>query len=115
MKDRVDEAWQSIKAGLIRGVSIGYLVLQGGVERLKNGARKLTKTEICELSLVTIPRNRSASIRLIKAQAKLQETRTMTHTTTEHVSAFENKRAALAARMIEIMQTAAADGETLGS
>ena len=82
LKTRVDEAWQSIKAGVITGVSIGYRILEGGLERLKNGTRRITKSEICELSLVTIPANASASILTVKSLAKgpamtIQEQTTM--------------------------------------
>lgn len=45
LKDRVDEAWQSIKAGVITGVSIGHRILENGVEYLKTGGRRLLKTE----------------------------------------------------------------------
>jgi len=115
LKDRVDEAWQSIKAGILTGVSIGYRILGDGVEYLKDGARKLTRTEICELSLVTIPANASASILLVKSLAATphRKDRAMKLTTAEHVTALENKRAALTGRMAEIMETAAADASTL--
>ena len=115
LKDRVDEAWQSIKAGVITGVSIGYRLIDGATERLKSGGLKLLKTEIFELSLVTIPANAQASILLVKSLdgPRLKEKPAMKQTTTEHVSALENKRAALAARMVEIMQTAADEGVTL--
>ena len=68
VRDRVDEAWHSIKAGLLRGVSIGFRVLRGGAERLKGGAGFLLKQiEVCELSLVTIPSNVDATITAIKS------------------------------------------------
>ena len=67
LRDRVNEAWHSIKAGLMHGVSIGFRLIDDAVERLPGGGLKLLKTEILELSLVTIPANASASIRTIKA------------------------------------------------
>ena len=96
LKARVDEAWQSIKAGLITGVSIGYRILGDGVEYLKGGGRRLRSTEICELSLVTIPSNANATILLVKslAQPARKERSPMKQTATDHVSALENKRAA---------------------
>jgi len=69
LKSRVDEAWQSIKAGLITGVSIGTRHLTKGIERLKSGATLIRATEICELSLVTIPANTSATILTVKSLA----------------------------------------------
>lgn len=113
LKTRTDEAWQSIKAGIITGVSIGHRVLADGYERLKSGARKLTKTEVCELSLVTIPANATASILLVKSLATPKRTPVMKQTATDHVEALENKRAALAARLGDIMTTAAEDAATL--
>ena len=61
----VDMAWQSVKAKLVRGVSIGFRAL--GYEPLESGGLKFTETEIYELSLVTIPANASATIQTIKA------------------------------------------------
>jgi HK97 family phage major capsid protein/HK97 family phage prohead protease len=112
-KDRVDEAWHSIKAGVITGVSIGHRILANGVEYLQNGTRKLTKTEICELSLVTIPANANASILLVKSLAAPKRTAMNKTTAADHVTALENKRAALAARLNDIMSTAADDSATL--
>jgi hypothetical protein len=37
VRDRVNEAWHSIKAGLITGVSIGFRPLADGVAFLKSG------------------------------------------------------------------------------
>jgi len=65
LKDLVDMAWQSVKAKLVRGVSIGFRAL--GYEPLEGGGLKFTETEIYELSLVTIPANASATIQTIKA------------------------------------------------
>jgi HK97 family phage major capsid protein/HK97 family phage prohead protease len=117
LKDRVDEAWQSIKAGLLTGVSIGFRILEDGVEYLKSGGRRLRATEICELSLVTIPANANATILTVKSLAapppRKERPAMATTTTTEHVTNLENKRAALLGRMTDIMDTAAADASTL--
>ena len=67
LKDRVDEAWQSIKAGLITAVSIGFRPLVDGVERIKGGGIKFLKTEVYELSLVTVPACSGAIFQAIKS------------------------------------------------
>ena len=115
LKTRVDEAWQSVKAGLMTGVSIGHAAAIGAMETLKSGARRLKKTEICELSLVTVPANKRASILLVKslAQPRIKETPVMKQTTAEQISAFENKRAANAARLVTLMEAAADASVTL--
>lgn len=64
LKDRLDEAWQSIKAGLVRGVSIGFMPLK--VQPTATGVQ-FTEWEWFELSAVTIPANAEASIATIKA------------------------------------------------
>lgn len=63
LKDRVDEAWQSVKAGLIKAVSIGFNALE--YLEIKTGLR-FTKWEWYELSLVTVPANVEATITAIK-------------------------------------------------
>jgi len=61
----IDEAWALIKAGLIRGLSIGWRPLASPV--LKDGAVHYKSWEWLELSAVTIPANQSATILSIKS------------------------------------------------
>ncbi len=67
LKDRIDEAVQSIKYRLVAAVSIGFRALEGGVERMKSGGLRFKEWEWMELSLVTIPANADASITSIKS------------------------------------------------
>lgn len=67
LRDRVDEAWQSVKAGLIKAVSIGFRAVEDGIEPLKTGGLRFTKSEILELSLVTIPANAGATIDYVRS------------------------------------------------
>lgn len=66
LKDRLDEAWQSIKYGLVRGMSIGFRALE--TARIENswGAHFL-KWDWFELSAVTVPANVEATIQTIKS------------------------------------------------
>ena len=127
LRDRVDEAWHSIKAGLMTGVSIGFRPLADGVKALPSGGMHIQRSEICELSLVTVPANIETTIQSIKSydlaasghhapgvSGSPRKPRLMAkQTTAEHISALENKRAALTGRLSEIMEGAAADGATL--
>jgi HK97 family phage prohead protease len=66
LKDRLDTVWQEIKAGLVRGLSIGFRSTE--FEPIADtGGLRFLKSEIYELSLVTIPANASASISVIKS------------------------------------------------
>lgn len=65
LKDLVDMAWQSVKAKLVRGVSIGFRALKYAY--MDTGGVLFSETEIMELSLVTVPANASATIQSIKA------------------------------------------------
>jgi HK97 family phage prohead protease len=65
VKDRLDEAWQSVKAKLIRGVSIGFRPLEYSF--LDGGGIRFSEWEWMELSLVAIPANADASINSIKS------------------------------------------------
>ena len=132
LRDRVEEAWQSIKAGLLAGVSIGFRSIE---EAWMNDAAafRFLKTEVLELSLVTIPANASATIATIKsldsaalgrrspspgvagALPIVQASRGALHMKTlpEQISSFEATRAARVARQTELMNTAAETGVTL--
>lgn len=128
LRDRTDEAWQSIKAFLIRGVSIGYRAFTRDVEPIKGGGLRFPKTEIMELSLVTVPANVEATIHTIKQFAasgdhlsRVVEPLPVVRapkgatpmTITEQIKQFETTRTAKAARQTELMTAAAAENVTL--
>lgn len=65
LKDRLQLAWDSMKTGLVRAVSIGFRDLSHEV--MKDGGWKFTEWEWLELSAVTIPANAEAAITTIKS------------------------------------------------
>lgn len=71
LKERLDEAWQSVKHGLVRGLSIGFMPMKDGAEPLNPkepwGAQRFTAWDWMELSAVTIPANADASIQTVKS------------------------------------------------
>jgi HK97 family phage major capsid protein/HK97 family phage prohead protease len=67
LRDRIEEAWQSIRAGFLKGVSIGYRAVPDWIKPLATGGYHFTRAEVVELSLVTVPANPSATITGIKA------------------------------------------------
>ena len=129
----IDEAWALIKEGLIRGLSIGFRSLEESWDKTLNGYRYL-RTEIMELSAVTIPANAEASITSIKSiscdelaalgkeqsrteldkshlpgvSGKMTRNNSMPKTTGEQIAAFEATRSANEARL-EAIRTKAAD------
>jgi HK97 family phage major capsid protein/HK97 family phage prohead protease len=139
LKDRLDEAWQSIKAKLVRGLSIGFSPIESANIDGSWG-RRFLKWEWLELSAVTVPANSDASIQTIKSIDR--EQRAATGTTAlpvvritpagasapitksakpeegdmniqEQIKSFESTRSAKAARLEEIMAKAAEEGRTL--
>lgn len=66
LKERLDEAWQSIKSGLVKGLSIGFRGKE--YARTESGIH-FTQWDWHELSAVTIPANSEATITAIKAAA----------------------------------------------
>ncbi len=66
LKDRLDEAWQSIKSGLVRGFSIGFKPTESARIGDTYSYRYL-KWLWLELSAVTIPANGDCSITSIKS------------------------------------------------
>lgn len=62
----IDEAWALIKSGLVRGLSIGFRSLEESWDKQLGGYRYL-RTELLELSAVTIPANAEATITAVKS------------------------------------------------
>lgn len=60
LRDRIEEAWQSVKAGLVSAVSIGFRAVEYAF--MDDGGIRFSKSEVYELSLVTIPANAEAVI-----------------------------------------------------
>lgn len=137
LKDRIDEAWQSIKAGIVRGVSIGFRPIEWNF--MDEGGVRFVESEIVEVSLVTVPANSGATINEIRSidaaslavsgrssdarelpavvghpsKPTRERSTKMPQTIAEQISAFEARRKAADARMIEMMQTRSEAGETL--
>lgn len=141
LKERLDEAWQSVKLKLVRAVSIGFRAIEYAF--MDDGGIRFVQSEVMELSLVTIPANADATIQSIKSidtelraasgikqdddrpkppgapgtkkstpVVKAQEAKPM-KTIAEQIAAFEATRAAKSARMTELMNGAADKGITL--
>jgi HK97 family phage major capsid protein/HK97 family phage prohead protease len=142
-KERLDEAWESIKLGLTPAVSIGFKADKFSFLKDSDGIR-FEETSVLELSLVTIPANQDCSISAFKSldgealaasghyDARLERpvrpgvtgsrkpTSTkmelkMPKTIAEQISAAEAKRAANVAAMDELMAKAAEEGRVLES
>ncbi len=140
LKDRVDEAWQSVKAGLVKGVSIGFTPIKDQYEMIKGGGIRFKEWAWHELSLVVVPAQSEATIQVIRSldtealqaatgsskaaasspppasrqtqQAKKPEG-IMAKTIAENIAAYASTRAAHAARMDELMSKASDEGLTL--
>ncbi|MPW52652.1 peptidase U35 [Moraxella catarrhalis] len=65
LKDRIDEAWQSIKSGLIKGLSVGFKIKEYSYIENSWGLH-IKEWEWWELSIVTIPANGDAVITSVK-------------------------------------------------
>ena len=70
LKDRVDEAYQSLKYDLVKGLSVGFIPNWDEAEMIKGGGIQFNQWEWYELSLVTIPCNRESSTEFLKAFEK---------------------------------------------
>jgi len=62
--ERLEEAWVSVRDGLVEFVSIGFRTI--AYEIIESGL-KFTEWEMLELSLVTIPANSEATITAVKS------------------------------------------------
>jgi HK97 family phage prohead protease len=69
LKDRLDEAWQSIKSGLVRGLSIGFMPIKS-LDIENSWAQEYVEWDWLETSAVTIPANVDGSITSVKSVDK---------------------------------------------
>lgn len=65
LKALLEKAWQSVKARLVRAVSIGFRPIEYAL--MEGGGVRFLKTEILELSLVTVPANQDCTITQIRS------------------------------------------------
>lgn len=65
LKERIDTAWQSIKSGLVKGLSIGFRLLEYNYLDDSYGLH-IKEWEWYELSAVTIPANPDGKITSVK-------------------------------------------------
>lgn len=71
LKSRIDTAWQTIKAGLVRGLSIGFIPVESS--RIEGSwGMKFLRWDWYELSAVTIPCNADAGITSVKSITRKQ-------------------------------------------
>jgi len=66
VKDRLDTAWEEIKLGLVRGLSIGFRAIES-MDIDGSWGRRFTKWRWLELSGVVVPANQDAGITAIKS------------------------------------------------
>ena len=66
LKERLDVAWAELRAGLVRGLSIGFIPLESSYNN-ETGGMHFLRWEWFELSMVTIPANAEASITAVKS------------------------------------------------
>lgn len=136
----IDEAWELIKAKLVRGLSIGFRSLEERYDK-EIGGYKYLRSEILEISAVTIPANQEATILAVKSYdqaapaaigrkappvVKIQfnqpgdsgtqtqkEGNKMARTLEDQIAALEAKRQANVARSEAIRNKAADEGRVM--
>lgn len=127
LKNRVDEAWQSVREGLIQGVSIGFRPIE--MAFMDDGGIRFLETEVVELSLVAIPANADATILSVKSLDQAASGRhspgvsgspvvtalkgAKPMTIQEQITQWNNTRAPKRDRMDSLMADSAKSGVTL--
>lgn len=64
--EKAKEAYALLKAGAIKGLSIGYRVIKSFYD--EKGNRHITEAELFEVSLVTFPANDKANVTSVKSE-----------------------------------------------
>lgn len=136
LKDLLDLAWQSIKLGLVRGLSIGFRDIESA-DISGTWGKRFTKWLWLELSAVTIPANIEATMQTVKSYdersrgaalgsrpvrylkpgasglpSQKPKASEKEMTIKEQIAALEATRAAKAARLEEVQNKASEEGRT---
>jgi HK97 family phage prohead protease len=69
---KADEAYIRLKAGAVRGLSIGYAELEAEPDKERN-VRRLKKLDLFEVSIVAFPANRRAHVDEVRADPAAEE------------------------------------------
>jgi len=133
---RLEEAWQSIRLGLVKGLSIGFRPIEYAY--IDEGGIRFTKWEWYELSVVTVPANAEGTIQAVKSideklraasgtgqndsknnkragatAKKITSIKGTTMNISEQIKSFETKRATLEATRESVMAKSFEEGRTL--
>lgn len=133
---RLEEAWQSIRLGLVKGLSIGFRPIEYAY--IDEGGIRFTRWEWYELSVVTVPANAEGTISTVKSideklraasgreqpESKSKNTAGATAkkinpikgkqmNIAEQIKSFETKRATLDAEREAVMAKSFEEGRTL--
>lgn len=125
LAERLNEAWASIKSGLVKGLSIGFSAIEYSF--MDSGGIRFSKWAWHELSAVTIPANADASITNIKHYAHQaafgdgsqqganapQQKQVEKMNIVQLLKEYEEKRKSIAAGLNEIMEKSSNEGRTL--
>lgn len=133
----IDEYWRLVRAGIVRGLSIGWRTLEESYDKAIGGFR-ISKSEWLELSAVPVPADTNATILSVRSAdesilAALGRTKNGSAKRTNHnppgvsgsrqtgdempkkvednIASFETKRQEIQTRMAEIMEKYADDGK----
>ena len=105
LQDLTDQAWELVKTGLRSAVSIGFRVLDGGAEPLKDGGVRFNLWEWLELSLVSIP---------AQSQARITGAKSMDPDVLSIVkSAVSNRKEAKLTRIAKTYQPKRKEGQSM--
>ena len=124
VKTRLDDAWESLKLGLVKGLSIGFRSIEESYDKATGGYHFL-KWAWHELSLVTIPANSDCTIHTIRAASGaaaspgasgssrvrvMRPERSMKKSFADQIADWESTRAAKTARQEAIQEKTTAEG-----
>lgn len=65
--EKAREAYELLKSGVVKGLSIGYSPVRYSVDP-DSGVRRLAEVDLWEVSLVTFPANASANVTVVKGR-----------------------------------------------
>lgn len=106
------DVYRNMKFGAISGLSIGYMIPEGGAKREQDGRRIIKKIDLFEISVVSMPADSAARVDDVKSAIEAIQSLSDAEGMLRDAAGFSRKEAtAFVSRLKAILQSDSGEGD----
>lgn len=107
-----EDVYRNMKFGAISGLSIGYMIPEGGAKREQDGRRIIKKLDLFEISIVSMPADNAARVGDVKSAIEAIATLSDAEAMLRDAAGLSRKEAtAFVSRLKAILQSDSGEGD----